>query len=139
MGNNHIPPNFNEFCFIACKFSTPRSAFQRQLPFKGLTPEPLSNAAARFLSNLNNLLPKASAVLTPSVRSDAFWRRRYCFGRGTLRMKSENRLSKRRCCMGRSAEDGSFTPWLSQIDNVTRLYQTGKLWSHLGREQSDHP
>lgn len=78
-------------------------------------------------------------MLTPSVQSDAFWRRRYCFCRGTLRMKSENRLSKGRCCMGRSAEDGSFTPWLSQIDNVTRLYQTGKLWCHLGREQSDHP
>lgn len=124
---------------LPVNFQSPCSAFQRQLPFKGLTPEPLSNAAARFLSNLNNLLPKASAVLTPSVRSDAFWRRRYCFGRGTLRMKSENRLSKGRCCMERSAEDGSFTPWLSQIDNVTRLYQTGKLWCHLGREQSDHP
>lgn len=40
--------------------------------------------------------------------------------------------------MERCAKDGSFIPWLSQIDNVNRLYQTGKQRSHLGREQRDH-
>lgn len=50
----------------------------------------------------------------------------------------EDCLSKERCCTERSKKDGSFIPWLSQIDNVNQLYQTGKQRSHPGREHRDH-